>query len=351
MAPLRKDPSPSFRDAVAEELQHRSKHLRAFQFPEGLRDPGRAVVCIHGMGADGRSFARQRPLSRERFMLLLNLPESTPPGVDPLQFQADAVEEFLDAAKLDRPALIGSSFGGAVAAEVALRRSSRLSALVLVAAVVSRRQIPLATPRFVDLLQAPEPFARLLAPLAAQIMGGPKLDRDARDEIVRESRNVTGGEFNRRLLSLMELDLLPRLGEIRLPTLAVHGTWDWMVPWRRGRLVSEALPGCGFVLVRGAGHLPYLSHPVPFNQAVQAFLNQSAGRSARESSKGTLRGPTDVIIGTPPRRPPCSPLPHCFSPREPARRCRFPAARSSPRSSVSRLPVSRWPPRRRCKSY
>ena len=272
MARLHKSPLPSFRDVLTDDLELRGLRAKALRFPEGLVDRARAVVCIHGMGANGRSFMRQRPLARDRFLVLLNLPEQTPERLDPLQFQADAVEQFLEKEKLDRPVLVGSSFGGAVAATVALRRPARLAGLVLVSAVLSRRQIPLATPRFVDVLEAPAPIARVFAPIAAQIMGGLKLDREARDEIVRESRNVKGHELKRRLLSLMELDLFPQLPGLSLPSLAVHGTRDWMVPWRRGRWVAEKIPGCGFALIPGAGHLPYLSHPQQFNRAVGAFL-------------------------------------------------------------------------------
>jgi pimeloyl-ACP methyl ester carboxylesterase len=274
MARLHKSPLPSFRDVLTEDLELRGLRARALRFPGGVRDPGRAVVCIHGMGANGRSFMRQRPLAHDHFLLLLNCPEVTPPGVDPLQFQADAVEEFLEAQKLSRPVLVGSSFGGAVAMTVALRQPARLSALVLVSAVLSRRQIPLATPRFVDVLEAPEPLARLFAPVAAQVMGGLRLDREARDEIVREGRNVPGHELKRRLLSLTQLDLFPQLPGLQLPVLAVHGTRDWMVPWRRGRAMAALIPGCEFELIKAAGHLPYLSHPERFNQITDTFLRE-----------------------------------------------------------------------------
>ena len=269
---LRKQPPPSFREVSAEDLELRGVRARALQFPVGERDPARALVCLAGMGANGRSFSRQLPLAPLRFFLLLNLPEQTPALIDPVQFAADAVEELIEVQKLERPVLLGSSFGGAVAATVALRKPARLSGLVLVSAVLSRRQIPLASPRFLDVLGAPKPLAHLFAPLAAQIMGGLGLDSDARDEIVRESRNFDGPELKRRLAALLGLELLPELRKLTLPVLAIHGTRDWMVPWRRGRWVVDAIPGAKFVLIKGAGHLPYLSHPAEFNLALEEFL-------------------------------------------------------------------------------
>jgi pimeloyl-ACP methyl ester carboxylesterase len=224
------------------------------------------------MGANGRSFARQRPLARDQFLLMLNTPVDTPDDQEPLEFSVEVVEEFLDYESLERPVLLGSSFGGTCATLVALRRPERLRALVLVSAPLARWMIPLAFPGFVDVLEAPTPLAALMSPLAAEVMGGFALDRDARNEVVREARHFHGAELKRRLHSLLHLDLLPRLSELRVPVLWVHGSRDLLVPWRRGRKAAELIPGARFELIKGAGHLPYLSHPEPFNALVTEFL-------------------------------------------------------------------------------
>lgn len=268
---------PSFREGVEQaELELRGVRARAFQFAGGARDPARALVCVAGMGADGRSFVRQRPLARDRWVLPLNLPYETPSGADPVVFAAEVVEEYCEHERLARPALLGSSFGGAVSALVALRGRVRLSALVLAGPVLSRRQVPFASTRFVDLLEAPEPIARLLSPLAAAVMGGFALDREGRDELVREARHFTGRELKRRLLALLALDLLPRLPELRLPTLFVHGSRDWLVPWRASRRAAALVLGARFERLDGAGHVPYLSNPGPFNALLAGFLDDAA---------------------------------------------------------------------------
>lgn len=270
-----REPPQSFRERVAsEDLELRGVRARALQFGEGLRDPSRGLVCLAGMGANGRSFVRQRPLARDHFLLMLNTPVDTPPEAEPLQFSVDVVEEYLDHEQLERPVLLGSSFGGTCAALVALRRPERLRALILVSAPLARSQIPLAFPGFVDVLEAPTPIAALMSPLAAEVMGGFALDRDARNELVREARHFSGSELKRRLRALMHLDLLQDIPGLRLPVLWVHGSRDLLVPWRRGRKAAELIPGARFELIKGAGHLPYLSHPEPFNAIVKDFLAQ-----------------------------------------------------------------------------
>jgi pimeloyl-ACP methyl ester carboxylesterase len=274
----------SFREGVDQaELELRGVRARAFQFADGLHDPERALVCIAGMGADGRSFVRQRPLARSRWILPLNLPYETPAGADPLEFAAEVVEEYCAHERLVRPAILGSSFGGAVAALVTLRGQAQVSALVLAGPVLSREQIPFATTRFVDVLEAPEPLARLASPVAAAIMGGFALDKEGRDELVREARHFTGRELKRRLVALMHTDLFPRLGTLAVPTLFVHGSRDWLVPWRSSQKAAALVPGARFELIRKAGHVPYLSNPDAFNAVVARFLDEvdQRARAAR----------------------------------------------------------------------
>lgn len=291
MVRIRKDPPRQFTESIStSHIELRGIQTRAMQFPEGSRDVRRAVVCVAGMGANGRSFVRQRPLADDSFVLMLNTPTETPPEEDPLAFVAEEVEAYLQHEGLEAPVLLGSSFGGTVATVVALRGRVRLSGLVLVSPVMARSQIPLAYPRFLDLLEAPQPVAALVAPLAAQIMGGGALDREARDEIVREARHYTGTELKRRLRLLMNLDLRPRLPSLELPVLWVHGSRDLLVPWRRARSAARLLPAGRFELVHGAGHLPYLSHPEVFNAHVRDFL---------ETLRGTAPTRIDAPAGAP----------------------------------------------------
>lgn len=273
MAKIARTPPEAFREVASGDLALHGLRARAFQFPGGSRDVARAVVCLAGMGANGRSFARQAPLADDALFMPIDTPRETPPGANPLVFAAECVEELIAHERLVEPVVLGSSFGGTVAILVALRGRVAVRALVLVSAVASRWQIPLACPGFLDLLEAPEPLARLVAPLAAQIMGGPALDKAARDELVREARLVTGAELKRRLRALFELDLFDDLRRIEQPALCVHGSRDLLVPWRRGRKLAEALPRGRFALVKGAGHVPYLSHPARFNAELAAFLS------------------------------------------------------------------------------
>lgn len=264
---------PSFREGVQKTaLELRGIRATALQFAEGARDTSRALVCLAGMGANARSFVRQRPLAREWLVLPLNTPVDTPAAADPLEYVVEAAEEFIVHERLEKPVLLGSSFGGAAATLLALRHPDKIRGLILANAALSHRLIPVAFPEFIDVLEAPEPLAWVMAPLAAEIMGGFKLDRDARQEMVRESRKFPSYELKRRLRSLIRLDLLPELKHLRVPTLWVHGTRDWLVSRKRAQAAAARIPRSRFVAIKGAGHLPYLSHCEQFNALASEFL-------------------------------------------------------------------------------
>ncbi len=46
------------------------------------------------------------------------------------------------------------------------------------------------------------------------------------------------------------------------------------MPWRLGRAAAERIPGARFELIRGAGHVPYLSHAAIFNRLLAGFLDR-----------------------------------------------------------------------------
>src|SRR5207302_1837465 len=51
-------------------------------------------------------------------------------------------------------------------------------------------------------------------------------------------------------------DVLDRLGEIRAPTLVIHGSEDNVVDYRNAELLAERIPGARLELIPGTGHSP-----------------------------------------------------------------------------------------------
>src|SRR5262249_6303972 len=69
-----------------------------------------------------------------------------------------------------------------------------------------------------------------------------------------------------------EDDVAPRIKELTMPALVVHGDADLAIDLDAGRWLAEQLPDAELVVVEGAGHAANLTHPQAVNPAIEAFL-------------------------------------------------------------------------------
>ncbi|MDO8751171.1 MAG: alpha/beta hydrolase [Dehalococcoidia bacterium] len=70
----------------------------------------------------------------------------------------------------------------------------------------------------------------------------------------------------------VDSDLRPRLGELRVPTMVLHGDADTQVPYELGRELAEGIPGAEFVTIPGAGHGVMQWHTTI--QAIRSFCDR-----------------------------------------------------------------------------
>jgi pimeloyl-ACP methyl ester carboxylesterase len=66
---------------------------------------------------------------------------------------------------------------------------------------------------------------------------------------------------------------MPRLHEITVPTLIVHGAQDQAVPLACARQAHEQIKGSQLYVMEDCGHVPMLERPDEFNNAVAGFLS------------------------------------------------------------------------------
>lgn len=203
-----------------------------------------------------------------------------------LAADADALAEHLG---LDRVAVLGHSYGGFVALELALRRPERVSHLVLVdtAATGPHRDEMLANARrkgateamlqaltqgyeTVDefgrwlRLMAPMYFHRFDPDVAEALLAGTVLSTDG---------FAAPGETAR-------YDVTDRLGEIRVPTLVLVGDDDFILPPARSRVLHEGIPNAELTVFEACGHHPYVEAADAFQARVRAWFGGTAGAPA-----------------------------------------------------------------------
>ena len=69
-------------------------------------------------------------------------------------------------------------------------------------------------------------------------------------------------------------DVRPRLHEIQVPALVVHGDLDWVVPIERGIELAEGLPQGRLEVFEGCGHQPHNEENGKFVTLVREFLQR-----------------------------------------------------------------------------
>lgn len=176
--------------------------------------------------------------------------------------------------------LIGSSFGGWLAAELAAWFPDRISALVLISAVgLHVEGAPIfnifGTPGQVDhedqLMRRANPHGvDLLSILSAAVA-----DEDVEAGQAIMLHMLRGQTVAARLgwnPYMHDPKLKRRLCAVAAPTLVMWGEDDGIVPEELAREFAGSIPGAKLEILPNAGHLPALERPEPAAQLIKDFL-------------------------------------------------------------------------------
>ena len=240
------------------------------------RGTGRPILALHGFDTIDPEAAFLDLLGRHGEIVAPSAPgfghSPRPKDFDTVYDLVHLYLEVLETLPGDKVTLLGFSFGGWLAAEVAAACSHRLDKLVLVDPVgikISDRE----TPDILDIFnRSPDEVRRCR-------WHDP--DRFAPDYDAMSDEALIVRARNREALCLyawhpyMYNPQLPRwLGKITVPTLLVWGASDGVVTPDYGRAFSRLIPNSQFALVEGAGHHPEIEQPVAFVERVAAFLKE-----------------------------------------------------------------------------
>ena len=195
--------------------------------------------------------------------------------------QAYAVLGLMDRLGIDRATIVGASYGGAVAATIALDYPDRVSNLVLVGAVTNDQpkkklllrlaSVPLlgdvATPlflgsRWILRKRTEEVYRRLGYPV------------DERKLAARHHLLATSATHRAmiRTVRRWRADRISREASlIRQPTLLVWGEEDTHIPVSEAFKLRDAIPDSRLIVFRRCGHLPPTECPEKFVEAVAEF--------------------------------------------------------------------------------
>jgi pimeloyl-ACP methyl ester carboxylesterase len=239
------------------------------------RGAGRPLLLLHGM---------QHVDARARFLELLakyahviapSHPgfghSPRPPDFDTVYDLVHLYLDVLDALPYERVTLMGLSFGGWLAAEVAVKCCHRLDRLVLVDAFgikIGDRE----TPDILDVFNtAPQEVQRRSWHDPAK--WAPDFNAMSDEELIARARNWESLCLYGWYPYMYNPQLKRWLRRIRVPTLVLWGASDGIVLPSYGRAYADLIPGARFELIEAAGHHPEIEQPEAFVERVAAFLD------------------------------------------------------------------------------
>ena len=201
-----------------------------------------------------------------------------------IEGQAKLLVRLLDALGIPRAIIVGSSYGGAVAATCGLDYADRVEKLIMVGAVNNNRPLAFTLMR---LFGSPV-FGDVVSPL---LIGSRRLLRrrmkrvyDEHSWVLDERRvdarhlPLRAANTHRAIIRTVRGWDAERISRdahlISQPTLLLWGENDREIPISDAERLHEEIPGSRLIVFLNCGHLPHEEYPEEFVKVVTGFCKE-----------------------------------------------------------------------------
>jgi pimeloyl-ACP methyl ester carboxylesterase len=176
---------------------------------------------------------------------------------------------LLDALNIDMAHICGMSLGGYIAQTFAINNPSRTLSLTSIYSHCGNQKEFLPTPEVMEAMMAPtpearEPFIEYMVNIFKLTYGtGLPFDEEFHKTIAARSYDRSfcpEGTGRQYIAKMVQKDRTAGLGELKIPSLIIHGDEDPLIPLSGGKATAAAIPNAEFMIVKGMGHvLPNLN--------------------------------------------------------------------------------------------
>lgn len=243
---------------------------------------GPPLILSAGLGGSGAYWRPNLPaLSRGHRAILYDhrgtgRSDRSMPASPTIDDMADDLRKLIEGLGLSGAAIVGHALGGAIGIALALREPRMVRGLAVVNGWArldphTKRCFELR----LDLLRDSGTRAYLRAqPLflypAAWISEHlHELDVELESQLAQFQGTET---LRSRIAALQAFDVDDRLGDIRVPVLALAARDDMLVPYTRSLALAERIDGATVRLMDSGGHACNVTEPDAFNQILLAWL-------------------------------------------------------------------------------
>ncbi len=245
-------------------------------FPNGRP----VVLLLHGLGADGRSWALQMPALGEAGFRPV-APDTAGFGQSVyagggwnFKRMAAQMAELLVELDAGPACVVGLSMGGVIAQQLALDHPHLVCKLVLTSTF--SYLLPDDLGGWVYFLRRALLVSTLglsaQAKVVAERIFPAEGSEELRELLVESIVSANPRAYRRAMVSLGTFDSRRRLKQIHVPTLVVTGAEDSTVPQTRQKKLAEAIPGAVQKVIAHAGHAAPVDQPEEYNRILLEFL-------------------------------------------------------------------------------
>jgi 3-oxoadipate enol-lactonase len=218
---------------------------------------GEPLVLIQGLSADLSAYQRLIDALAQHYQVIAFDNRGAgrtdkPDAPYSIGMMADDAAGLLTALGIQRASVLGISMGGRIAVELTLRHPELVRRLILVSTFVKRIRFP---PR---------------GPMYTLAVRFPLLRR------VGKRYPQPQYAFERQRQASRDYDASGRVGEIRVPTLIMHGRSDRTAPLEAAEEMHGGIAGSRMMVFDG-GHIFFMLRQQAFVEAVVGFMGETAG--------------------------------------------------------------------------
>jgi pimeloyl-ACP methyl ester carboxylesterase len=227
------------------------------------------LVFLHGSGSTALSWLLQiKYLADKANIIVPDFPghgKSKGPGMNTISDYAKTIADLIDALKIEKCIVIGTSMGGAVAQELLINYADKCMAGILLNTGAKLKVLPAI---FEAVKKDFKAFiigmSDILFPANTVIK---KIEPSLLDMLVID-QNIVFGDF----IACDNFDARNELYKINKPVLVISSKNDIMTPVWYGEYLKNNIKDAKMTVIEGAGHLAQFEKPKVVNKAIMEFV-------------------------------------------------------------------------------
>ncbi len=289
-------------------LQHVTIHGHSVGFRRG--GTGETILLIHGLAGSSKTWDDVIPFVKPHADViavdLLGHGESAKPTGDySLGAFASGLRDFLSILGVESVTIVGHSFGGGVAMQLAYQHPHLVDRLVLVGSGGLGREVSwllraltLPGAEYVMPFAFPKPIVDRATDVGRQL-GRRNIRHPRLSEMWRAYSSLAGAPNRKAFVRTMRGVIEPTGQTVNasdrlylaahVPTMIVWGDHDGIIPVAHAHAAHELIPTSRLEILEGVGHFPHVEQPEVFADLLVDFLETTtAGSTQHEALRDVL---------------------------------------------------------------